>query len=237
VPESQFAIKIFADGADVESIVELSKNPLISGFTTNPTLMRKAGVVEYEEFARDVLCHVGGRPISFEVVADDFDEMRRQALRLSSWGANVYVKVPVMNTRRESAEELIGELSKEGVMLNVTALLSLRQVETVVNALRETPGAIVSVFAGRIADAGRDPIPLMAAAARLIGPFSAIELLWASPREILNLIQATEVGCDIITMTHDLLKKIGGLGRDLEEVSLDTVRMFFDDAKSAGYLL
>jgi transaldolase len=238
VPEAPtFEIKIFADGADVESIIELSKEPLIAGFTTNPTLMRKAGIAEYEEFARDVLGHVGGRAISFEVISDEFDDMRRQARRLSSWGANVYVKIPVTNTRGESTGNLIRELSREGVKLNVTAILSLAQVESVANALEESAGAIVSVFAGRIADAGQDPIPLMAAARDVLVPFPAMELLWASPREILNLCQAVAVGCDIITMTHDLLRKIGGLGRDLEEVSLDTVKMFYDDAKSAGYLL
>jgi transaldolase len=232
-----FDIKIFADGADVQSIVELSKESLIAGFTTNPTLMRKAGVVEYEEFARDVLAHVGDRTVSFEVISDEFDDMRAQARRLSSWGSNVYVKIPVTNTHGTSAADLIRQLSSEGVKLNVTAILSLPQVETVARALHETPGAIVSVFAGRIADAGQDPVPLMAAAREVLNPFPTIELLWASPREILNLCQAEAVGCDIITMTPDLLKKIDGLGRDLEDVSLATVQMFYDDAKSAGYLL
>ena len=238
MPESpSINIKIFADGADVESIIELSKEPWIAGFTTNPTLMRKAGVVEYEDFARDILDQVGGRAISFEVISDEFEDMRRQAHQLSSWGSNVFVKIPVTNTRRESANDLIRELSREGVKLNVTAILSLRQVESAAGALEESAGAIVSVFAGRIADAGQDPVPLMASARRVLAPFPAIELLWASPREILNLCQASAVGCDIITMTHDLLKKMSGLGRDLEEVSLDTVKMFYDDAKSAGFLL
>jgi transaldolase len=238
VPESpSVEIKIFADGADVESIIELSKDPVISGFTTNPTLMRKAGVAEYEEFARDVLGYVGERAVSFEVISDEFEEMRHQAVRLSSWGSNVYVKIPVTNTRRESASDLIRDLSSEGVKLNVTAILSLGQVETVANALEESAGAIVSVFAGRIADAGQDPVPVMAAARDVLAPFPSMELLWASPREILNLCQAEAVGCDIITMTHDLLKKISGLGRDLEEVSLDTVKMFYNDAKTAGYSL
>ncbi len=230
-------LKIFADGADLESIIKLSKEPLIDGFTTNPTLMRKAGVVEYEEFAREVLSYVGERVISFEVISDEFEEMGRQARRLSSWGSNVYVKIPVTNTRREDAADLIRELSEEGVKLNVTAILSLRQVESVANALEETVGAIVSVFAGRIADAGQDPVPLMKAARDVLSPFATMELLWASPREILNLCQAAAVGCDIITMTPELLKKMEGLGRDLEDVSLDTVKMFYDDAKSAGYLL
>jgi transaldolase len=238
LPESpSFDIKIFADGADVESIIELSKESVISGFTTNPTLMRKAGVVKYEEFAREVLGHVGERPVSFEVISDDFVEMRRQAQRLSTWGSNVYVKIPVTNTRGESSTGLIEELSKEGVRLNVTAILSLRQVEFVATALAGTPGAIVSVFAGRIADAGQDPVPLMTSARDVLASSPEMELLWASPREILNLCQAVAVSCDIITMTPDLLRKIGGLGRDLEDVSLDTVKMFYDDAKSAGYHL
>jgi transaldolase len=234
---SPFDIKLFADGANVESIIELSKESMISGFTTNPTLMRKAGIVEYEDFARTVLGYVGERAVSFEVISDDFPEMHRQATRVSSWGSNVYVKIPVTNTKGESAAELIRELSLEGVKLNVTAVLSMRQVWHVVKALDESPGAIVSVFAGRIADAGHDPVPLMAAARECLAGFPALELLWASPREILNLCQASAIGCHIITMTPDLLKKVGGLGRDLEDVSLDTVRMFYEDAKTAGYLL
>jgi transaldolase len=232
-----YDIKVFADGADVESIIALSKEPIVSGFTTNPTLMRKAGVVSYEEFARDVLGHIGDRAISFEVISDDFDEMRRQAERIASWGSNIYVKIPVTNTKGQSSAPLVGELSRQGIKLNVTAILSLRQVATVAASLEESPGAVVSVFAGRIADAGRDPVPLMAAARELLAPFPSLELLWASPREILNLCQAVAVGCDIITMTPELLNRVRGLGRDLEDVSLDTVKMFFDDAQSAGYQL
>lgn len=230
-------IKVFADGADLEGILRLADDPLISGFTTNPTLMRKAGVEDYEGFARKVLDHITDRPISFEVFSDDFSEMRRQALRIGSWGPNVYVKIPVTNTRGESAEALVRDLSAEGLRLNVTAILSLPQVRTVVGALESTPGAVVSVFAGRIADTGRDPVPLMAEALTLTNTNPAVELLWASPREVLNVCQAAAIGCDIITVTHDLLAKIAGLGRALEDVSLDTVKMFHDDAASAGYLL
>jgi transaldolase len=230
-------IKIFADGADLEGILRLADDPLISGFTTNPTLMRKAGVDDYEGFARKVLDHVTDKPISFEVFSDDFDEMRRQALLIGSWGSNVYVKIPVTNTKGESTEALVRELSVEGLRLNVTAILSLRQVGRVVRALEPTPGAVVSVFAGRIADTGRDPVPLMSAALELTHTTPDVELLWASPREVLNVRQAEAIGCDIITVTHDLLAKIAGLGRELEDVSLDTVRMFHDDAASAGYLL
>lgn len=218
-------------------MLELANDPRISGFTTNPTLMRKAGIEDYEGFARKVLDHVTDRPISFEVFSDDFEEMRRQALVIDSWGPNVYVKIPVTNTNGDGSAHLVRELSREGLRLNVTAILSLRQVSSVVGALESTPSAIVSVFAGRIADTGRDPVPLMAAALELTKTNPQVELLWASPREVLNVRQAAAVGCDIITVTHDLLAKIPGLGRELEDVSLDTVKMFHSDAQSAGYLL
>jgi transaldolase len=230
-------IKVFADGADLEGILRLARDPIISGFTTNPTLMRKSGVEDYEGFARKLLDHVTDRPISFEVISDEFDEMRRQAQRIGGWGANVYVKIPVTNTRGESSSALVRELSAEGLQLNVTAILSLRQVEAVVGALGETRGSVVSVFAGRVADTGRDPIPLMASALEITRSVPGVELLWASPREVLNICQAAEIGCDIITVTHDLLAKLTGLGRELEDVSLDTVAMFHNDALSAGYLL
>ena len=230
-------IKVFADGADLEGMLALAQDPLISGFTTNPTLMRRSGVSDYETFAKEVLAAVTEHPISFEVVADDFEEMRRQARVLASWGANVFVKIPVTNTRGESSAELIRELSLEGLQLNVTAILSLRQVWTVAKALTESPGAVVSVFAGRIADTGRDPVPLMVAALEILTDLPQAELLWASPREILNVVQADGIGCDIVTVTHDLLKKIGGLGRDLEDVSHDTVVMFHDDAQQSGLAL
>lgn len=230
-------IKVFADGADLEGIQRLSQNPLISGFTTNPTLMRKAGVEDYEGFSRSVLEVIGGRPVSFEVFTDDFDEMRVQARYIGSWGDNVYVKVPVTNTNGESTMSVVRDLSADGVKVNVTAILSLAQVVDSVSALDESDGAVVSVFAGRIADTGRDPVPLMTAALDFTRQNPAIELLWASPREILNVRQAAALGCDIITVTHDLLAKLGGLGRSLEDVSLDTVRMFYSDAASAGYCL
>ncbi len=232
-----YGIKIFADGADLEAILQLSRNPVISGFTTNPSLMRRSGVDDYPGFARKVLDNITDRPISFEVLCDEFDEMRAQARIIASWGPNVFVKIPVTNTRGESAAPLIEELSREGLHLNVTAILSLAQVRTVVGALQDTPGAVVSVFAGRIADTGSDPVPIMAEAVDLLASNPRLELLWASPREILNVTQAAAVRCHIITVTHDLLAKLPGLGRGLEEVSLDTVRMFFDDATSAGFLL
>lgn len=235
--ELPYKIKIYADGADLKGIADLSRNPIISGFTTNPTLMRKSGVDEYESFAREVLGFVSELPISFEVFSDEFDEMRMQAKTIASWGDNVYVKIPVTNTRGESAAPLIRDLSADGLKLNVTAVLSLAQVRDVVDALEATSQAIVSVFAGRIADAGRDPVPIMASARQMVEVERGIELLWASPREVLNLVQAADTGCHIITMTQDLLAKIPGLGRDLEEVSLATVRMFHDDARSAGYTL
>jgi transaldolase len=230
-------IKVFADGADLEGMLALSKDPFISGFTTNPTLMRSSGVTDYATFAKEVLTAVTELPISFEVIADEFDEMRRQALLIASWGANVYVKIPVTNTRGESSTDLIRELSLEGIKLNVTAILSLRQVWTVAQALAESPSAVVSVFAGRVADTGRDPIPLMSAALDMLTDVPQAELLWASPREILNVVQADGVGCHIVTVTHDLLKKLGGLWRDLEDVSRDTVVMFHNDAQQSGLIL
>jgi len=233
----KLSVKIFADGADLEGMVALAQLPHIAGFTTNPTLMRQSSVTDYEQFARSVLERITEHPISFEVFSDEIDEMERQARLISSWGQNVYVKIPVTNTQGESTAPLIRKLSADGLRLNVTALLALDQVRTVADALDATPGAIVSVFAGRIADTGRDPVPLMSGALELLAPTPAIELLWASPREILNVVQADSIGCHIITVTHDLLKKLEGLGRDLEDVSLATVRMFHNDAAAAGYVL
>jgi transaldolase len=230
-------VKVFADGADLDGILQLAADPSIAGFTTNPTLMRKSGVDDYEGFARKVLDHVTDRPVSFEVCTDDFDEMRRQAHRISSWGSNVYVKIPVTDTAGVSSTPLVGDLSADGLHLNITGILTLAQVRAVADSLRDSRGAVVSVFAGRIADTGRDPVPLMAAAVELLRAYPDIELLWASPREVLNVCQADSIGCDIITVTHDLLKKLDGLGRSLEAVSLDTVRMFHRDASAAGYLL
>ena len=237
VDVSKLRIKIFADGADLGGITRMASDPKIAGFTTNPTLMHQSGVTDYAAFATEALRTVPDKPISFEVFSDNETEMERQARQISSWGSNVYVKIPVTNTAGESTAKLIGRLTEAGVRLNVTAILSLRQVASVVEALAGTSGSIVSVFAGRIADTGRDPIPLMSAALELVELQPNVELLWASPREILNVVQADGIGCHIITVTHDLLKKLAGLGRGLEEVSLDTVRMFHDDACSAGFSL
>jgi transaldolase len=228
-------IKIFADGADLDGIVRLKANPRIQGFTTNPTLMRKAGVGDYERFARDVLAAIPDRPVSFEVFADDFPEMIRQAKVIASWGANVNVKIPVTNTRREFSGPVIRELSASGIVVNVTALLTVEQVRLVAASLaRETP-AIVSVFAGRIADTGIDPTPIMNDARKALAVRPRAELLWASPRELLNVFQADDVGCHIITATSDLLAKLALVGKDLHDYSLETVQMFHRDARAAGY--
>jgi transaldolase len=234
---STLSIKIFADGANRDSMLALAANPNIQGFTTNPTLMRQAGITDYETFAYDILREISDRPISFEVFSDDFDEMERQAIKIAGWGDNVNVKIPVTNTAGESTAKLIRRLAADGVKLNVTALMTLAQVRTVADCLEGGPSAIVSVFAGRIADTGRDPVPLMSAALELVRDYPNIELLWASPRELLNILQADAVGCHIITVTHDLLKKLGGLGKDLNEFSLDTVKMFYNDAQTAGFTL
>ncbi len=230
-------VKIYADGADLESMVALAGRPNISGFTTNPTLMRKSGVNDYEAFARKVLDVIADRPISFEVFADDAEGMKRQAKLIASWGPNVFVKVPVSDTRRQSTTSVVEELTAEGIQLNVTALMTVAQVERVTAALKGTPGAIVSVFAGRIADTGRDPMPIMAAALDVTSAQPNVSLLWASPREILNVRQADDLGVDIITVTHDMLAKLALFGKSLDDYSLDTVRMFHDDAQAAGYTL
>jgi transaldolase len=234
---AELDVKLFADGADRKGIMELHANPLIRGFTTNPTLMRKAGVEDYEWFARDILQAVPDRPFSLEVFADDHKEMERQALKISSWGENVYVKIPVTNTKGESTGELRRRLSGHGVKVNVTALMTARQVEAVAPTVSDGPAAYISVFAGRVADSGRDPIPIMRDSLAILRDLPQVELIWASPRELLNIVQAHEIGCDIITVTHDVLKKLPTLGKDLDEFSLDTVRMFHSDASSAGYTL
>jgi transaldolase len=231
-------IKIFADGADLPGIAKLAKDPIIKGFTTNPTLMAKAnGAKAYEEFAREVLDAVDGKAVSFEVFSDEFNDMERQARLISSWADNVYTKVPVTNTRGESSGELIRKLASEGVKLNVTALMTPAQAGDVAACLEGGPPSIVSVFAGRVADTGRDPVPLMTEALEALAPYPNVELLWASPREILNIVQADQVGCHIITVTHDVLDKLPTLGKDLDEFSLDTVKMFHDSAKSAAFTL
>lgn len=233
----ELRVKLFADGADLSEMKGLYSNPAIRGFTTNPTLMRKAGVQNYEAFARQVLQSIPDRPISFEVFADDLEEMEVQALEIASWGKNVNVKIPVTNTRREFTGPIIERLSNAGVSLNVTAVMTLEQVREITGCISEHTPAIVSVFAGRIADTGRDPVPIMAAALEIIGEKKNLELLWASPRELLNIFQADAIGCHIITATHDLLMKLPGVGRDLSEFSLDTVKMFYRDAQAAGYTI
>lgn len=234
----RLTVKIFADGADLAGMLELYRKPYIKGFTTNPTLMRKAGVADYRAFAREALAQIRDKPISFEVFADDIPEMRRQARDIASWGNNVYVKIPVTNTKRESTESLVRELAAGGVKLNVTAICTLDQVRGVTRALAGGAPSVVSVFAGRIADTGRDPIPLMKEALQICRASApSAELLWASPRELLNMIQAAEIGCDIITVTPDLLKKLELVGKDLGEFSLETVQMFYKDAQAAGFKL
>lgn len=228
-------VKLFADGAEKSGMLEMYKNPLIAGFTTNPTLMKKAGIVSYRGFAQDILSHIKDKPISFEVFSDDFHEMERQALEIASWGKNVYVKIPVTNTKGESAVTVVESLSKQGVKINVTAMMTVRQVEEMLPALIQGPAGYVSVFAGRIADAGVDPVPIMSKVVSLLKKYPSIELIWASPRELYNIVQANSIGCHIITATNDILKKLPTLGRDLDQFSLDTVKMFYNDAKSAGY--
>lgn len=230
-------MKIFADGGDVEKMISLAADPDIAGFTTNPTLMRKCGVADYEGFARKALEAISDRPVCFEVFADDIDEMVRQARLIAGWGPNVYVKVPVTNTKGESTARAVSTLSGEGVHLNLTAIMTVGQVAAVSAAAVGTVEHIVSVFAGRIADTGRDPVPFMQEALQMLAPHPEFELLWASPREVLNLRQAEAIGVHIITLTDDLLAKRRLLGRELEGFSLETVRMFHDDAAAAGYLL
>ena len=230
-------ISIYSDGADVRDMVAARDAGLVTGFTTNPTLMRKAGVTDYAAFAKEALAAIGDMPISFEVFADEFDEMERQAKLIATWGDSVFVKIPVTNTKAESSIPLIRRLSAAGVKLNVTAILTLQQVREVVEALDADTPAIVSVFAGRIADTGRDPVPLMREAAEICAAKPKAELLWASPRELLNIFQAEECGCRIITVTNDVLKKLAMVGKSLDELSLDTVKMFYNDASAAGYKL
>jgi len=230
-------VRIFADGADKSGMLEMYRHPFIKGFTTNPTLMRKAGIVKYEGFARDVLAAIPDRPISFEVFADEFDEMERQARRIATWGQHVSVKIPITNTRRESAVPLVRKLSQDGIALNVTAMFTLEQVQAVADAVRGGAPCFVSVFAGRIADTGRDPVPLMAAAVEKLKATPNAELIWASPRELLNIFHADQVGCHVITVTNDILKKLPLVGKDLVDYSLETVKMFYEDGKAAGYEL
>lgn len=236
-PLAGLRVKLFVDSADKEAMLGLSANPLIQGFTTNPTLMRKAGIRDYRLFARDILAAIPQRPISFEVISDEFAEMERQAHEIAEWGSNVYVKIPVTNTRGESSCPLVEKLCRAGIKVNVTALMTLRQVREVRDALASGPTSCISVFAGRIADTGRDPIPVMSAALELLGAHRQTELIWASPRELLNVFQADAIGCHIITATSEILNKLFLVGKDLEAYSLDTVKMFFDDARASGFSL
>jgi transaldolase len=234
---ADLGVEIFADGADLDGIKAMYAKPWIRGFTTNPTLMRKAGVADYRRFAEQVLQVVPDRPVSFEVFADDFAEMERQAREIASWGPNVDVKIPVMNTRRESAGPLIQRLSRAGVQVNVTAVLTLQQVKAITASLAEDTRAIVSVFAGRIADTGVDPVPAMREALKILQARPRAKLLWASPRELLNVVQASDIGCHIITVTNELLAKLSLLGKDHDDYSLETVEMFRRDAVAAGYTI
>lgn len=228
-------VKIFADGADIQGMKAMYANPLIRGFTTNPTLMKAVGITDYCAFAAEVLTAIPDRPVSFEVFADEFDEMEWQALEIASWGPNVNVKIPVTNTKGAFCGPLIHRLARRGVQVNVTAVFTLEQVRSIADMLAHDVPAIVSVFAGRIADSGIDPVPLMAEAAEILRARPRAELLWASPREVLNIIQANEVGCGIITVTNDLLKKLSLIGKDQDRYSLETVKMFYNDAQAAGF--
>jgi transaldolase len=230
-------VKIFADGAEKAGMLEMYAKPYIKGFTTNPTLMRKAGIEDFEGFAREMLELIPDRPLSVEAFADDFHEMEHQANRIASWGSNVYVKIPVTDTKGNSSAPLIRRLAEKEIKLNVTALMTLGQVRAVSEALKGGVSSFVSVFAGRIADTGRDPVPIMREAVEILAPFPHLELIWASPRELLNIFHADAIGCHIITVTNDILGKLALIGKDLTEYSLDTVKMFRNDAVKAGYLI
>jgi transaldolase len=230
-------VQIFADGADKSGMLEMYAHPHVKGFTTNPTLMRKAGVADYEAFAKDILAAIPDRPISFEVFADEFSEMERQARRITTWGKKVSVKIPIMNTRRESAIPLVRKLSRDGIALNVTAMFTLDQVQDVVDAVKDGAACYVSVFAGRIADTAVDPVPIMAESVKRLRVAPNTQLIWASPRELLNVFQADEIGCHVITVTNDIIKKLSLVGKDLAGYSLETVKMFYEDGKAAAYKL
>ena len=236
-PIAALNVKIFADGADAPEMLEMYRNPWIQGFTTNPTLMHKAGVTDYQAFARDILAWIPDRPVSFEVFADDFEQMERQARLIANWGRNVFVKIPITNTRGEPSISLVRRLSRDGIKVNVTALMTLQQVFAVTAAIEGGAPAYVSVFAGRIADTGVDPVPMMAAAVEMLRCAPNAELIWASPRELLNVIQADTVGCQVITATKDILTKLGLLGKSLADFSLETVEMFHRDARASGFSL
>ncbi len=228
-------IKLFADGANIEDILDLDKNPFIKGFTTNPTLMKKAGINDYEKFSKDLLEKITNKPISLEVFADDFSEMKKQAFKINSWGENIYVKIPIMNTLGQSSKNLVRELSNEGICLNITAIMTTKQVSEIIDVLNDDVASIISVFAGRVADTGVDPVPHMIKCKEILKNKKKAELLWASPRELLNVFQADSIDCDIITATSDILKKLELVGKDLLEFSNETVKMFRDDALKAGF--
>jgi transaldolase len=230
-------IKIFGDGADLPSMLALYRQSYIRGFTTNPTLMNKAGIRDYRAFAKEVLAAIPDRPISFEVFSDELPEMERQAREIATWGSHVYVKIPVTNTRRQPADDCIRCLSRDGIKVNVTAVMTLTQVRDIVAALRGGAPSCVSVFAGRIADTGRDPVPVMTEAVEILREEPNAELIWASPRELLNIFQADAIGCHIITVTNDILAKLANVGKSLDDYSLDTVKMFYNDAQKAGFTL
>lgn len=233
----ELKVKIFADGADKAGMLEMYQKPFVKGLTTNPTLMKKAGITDYRAFCKDILTSINDKPLSFEVFSDDFIEMERQALEIASWGDNVYVKIPITNTKRVASYDLVKKLTGQGVKVNVTAIMTLNQVQNVVAVLNPAIPSYVSVFAGRVADTGVDPLPLMIQAVEELKKNKLAELIWASPREILNVVQANENGCHIITITNDLIKKLQLIGYDHEEFSLETVKMFYADAMSAGYSL
>ena len=233
----QLKVKIFADGADKAGMLEMYAKPFVKGLTTNPTLMKKAGITDYRAFCKEILTSIKDKPLSFEVFSDDFSEMERQALEIASWGENVYVKIPVTNTKQETCYALVKKLAAQKVKLNVTALMTLTQVRDVVASLDPNVPSYVSVFAGRVADTGFDPVPMMAKSVEILKAAPASELIWASPRELLNIFQADEIGCHVITVTNDILKKLSLVGYDLDEYSLDTVKMFYKDALEAGFKL
>jgi transaldolase len=232
---NKLKVKIFADGADKAGMLEMAAKPFVKGLTTNPTLMRKAGITDYRAFAKDILTEIKDKPLSFEVFSDDFSEMERQAMEIASWGSNVYVKIPVTNTKRETCYGLVKRLANQKVKVNVTALMTLKQVESVVDVLNPDVESYVSVFAGRIADTGVDPVPLMKDSVQMLKRNPKAELIWASPRELLNIFQADQIGCQVITVTNDVLKKLSLVGYNLDDYSLDTVKMFYNDAVAAGF--
>jgi len=233
----ELKVKIFADGADKAGMLEMYAKPYIKGLTTNPTLMKKVGITDYRAFRKDILNAIKDKPLSFEVFSDDFFEMERQAMEIAGWGDNVYVKIPITNTQRETCYKLVKKLAAQKVKLNVTAIMTLTQVRDVVAALNPNVPSYVSVFAGRIADTGRDPVPMISSAVKILKVAPAAELIWASPRELLNIFQADEIGCHVITVTNDILKKLSLVGYDLDAYSLDTVQMFYNDAVAAGFKL